>query len=165
MAAARQGRVVGILCVALVVALVWVAAAQAGKAKTPPAIDHIRGTWLMTASGTEYNPSDGSSHKFSASFFWYITVTGSDTVHIEEVGEETCSYDAYYTNGFLLVGQSDDTDLPTSALTAFMAVKPGTAGALQMSGQFVNYQYEGGEDDRVESGKVSGKQQSLTVPP
>ena len=123
------------------VGLVWVGVAQGIPPDGTPPIGAIVGTWNMEASAVGYELATGAQQKAHTDTTATISQTGPNTVHIVIEANElssTSNLDAYYSEGILFMGASDDEDLGEASYTASAIVK-GKPNHLTLKGQLQDY--------------------------
>jgi hypothetical protein len=131
----------GVVVVAAVfVALAWGSFAIAKTVgPTTPSIDDLLGYWSAKISGIEYAMSPPSQLKYKLAGTYHITQSGENTVNMHfQGGGQTFDTEAYYTDGVLVFGASDDASLGTWSISGY-AIISGKPGRLSAKGQWTKW--------------------------
>jgi hypothetical protein len=139
----RRGIGVAVLVAGLMLlALGWGSLAAAkSNGPTPPTIDEILGTWTASASYVDYDTSTGEPEKIKDKATYTITKVSDSTVYVQYLGQDglwSWNGEAYYANGILMWGASDDTSLGSWAGTESWVIT-GKPGHLTAKGQWIDY--------------------------
>ena len=156
---ARKGSIGFVVFLVLVIALCWQMPARA--AITPPTIDEILGTYLVTDKEVYYYFEDGIPRKDNYTgeyaLTWRITKTSDSIVQVY-IEDWDWPFTAYYKNGFLVQSSGDVSNPAASWAALGIALFSGKPGKVKFKGDFGWGQYGGGgENDYCEWDPYVGK--------